>query len=74
MLFDGDSLNEVRDKRSITRLEWEVNIKSIQEEEFPKIWVGSLINCCRPNCEFTTSILEPRVYLSVCFYHVKYAF
>ena len=31
----------------------------MQEEEFPKMWVGSLINCCRPNFEVTASILEP---------------
>ena len=30
----------------------------MQEEEFPNMWVGSLINCCRPNCEVTASILE----------------
>ena len=57
MLFDGDNLNEVRDERP-TRLRWEVNIKSMQEEEFPKMWVGSLINCCRPNCEVTASRID----------------
>ena len=56
---------------SITRLGWEVNIKSMQEEEFPRMWVGSLINCCRPNCEITASILEPSYVVLLCSYQVE---
>ena len=70
MLFDGDNLNEVRDERP-TRLRWEVNIKSMQEEEFPKMWVGSLINCCRPNCEVMALILEPSYVVLSCLYQVE---
>ena len=56
---------------SITRLGWEVNIKSIQEEEFPKMWVSSLINCCRPNCEVTASILGPSDVVLLCLYQFE---
>ena len=56
---------------SITRVGWEVNIKSMQEEEFPKMWVGSLINCCRPNCEVTASILEPSYVVLSCLYQFE---
>ena len=43
----------------------------MQEEEFPKMWVGSLINCCRPNCEVTASILEPSYVVLSCLYQFE---
>ena len=42
---------------SITELSWEVN-RWIYEDESVKIWVGSLVNCCKPNWDVITSILE----------------
>ena len=56
---------------SITRRGWEVNIKSMQEEEFPKMWVGSVINYCRPNWEVTASNLEPSYVVSSCLYQFQ---
>ena len=50
----------------ITRLGWEINIKSIKGEEFPKMWVGFSINCCSPNSEVTASILEPSHVVLLC--------
>ena len=44
---------------SITRLGWEINNRSIYEGESVKIWIGSLINCCKPNWHVIASILEP---------------
>ena len=56
---------------SITRLRSEVNIKSMPEEDFPKMWVSSLIICCRPNCEVTESILEPLNVVLLCLYQFE---
>ena len=41
----------------------------MQEEEFPNMWVGCLINCCRPNWEVTTSIFEN--FVSLCLYQFE---
>ena len=43
----------------------------MQEEEFPNMWVGSLINCCRPNCEVTASILETSYFVSLRLYQFE---
>ena len=43
----------------------------MQEEEFPNMWVGSLINCCRPNCEVTASILDTSYFVSLCLYQFE---
>ena len=43
---------------SISRLGWEVNNRSIYEDESVKIWVGSLINCCKPNWDVTRLVLD----------------
>ena len=56
---------------SITRLGWEVNIKSLQEEELPKMWVSSLINYCRTTCEVTVSILKPSYVVLLCLYQFE---
>ena len=40
-------------------------------EEFTKMWAGSLINCCRPNCEVTESILEPSYVVLLCSYQFE---
>ena len=44
---------------SISKLGWELKIKSIHEEELFKICVGSLISWCKPFCEVTASIFLP---------------
>ena len=44
---------------SITKFGWDVNIKSIQEEEFSSKWVGSLITCLRSYSVAKQSILVP---------------
>ena len=43
----------------------------MQEEEFPKMWVGSLINCCKSNSEVTASILEPSYVVLSCLYQFE---
>ena len=57
---------------SITSLRKEVNTKSIQKEEFPKMRVGSLIHCFRPNCKVTASVLEPLYVLLLCLYQFEH--
>ena len=49
---------------------WMKGKYSINTGRFPKMWVGSLINCCRPNCEVTTSILGPSYVVLSCLYQV----
>ena len=51
--------------------EWEVNIKSMLGEQFLKIWVGSLINCYRPNCEVMATIFEPLYVVLSCLYQFE---
>ena len=41
------------------------------EEDFPKMWVSSLIICCRQNCEVTESILEPLNVVLLCLYQFE---
>ena len=48
----------------ITRLVWEVNIRSIQDGESFKTWVDSWINCFKPNWDFIALIFEPS-YVSI---------
>ena len=48
-----------------------MNIKSILEEEFPKMRVGSLINRFRPNFKVTASILGPSYVVLFCLYHFE---
>ena len=43
----------------------------MQEEEFPMMWVGSIINCCRPNCEVMALILELSYVVLSCLYQVE---
>ena len=38
---------------------WGVYIRSIYEEEFASICVGSLIISCNPSCEVTLSLVLP---------------
>ena len=45
-----------------------VNIKSIQDEDSSKIYVGSLKICCNPNCVTKASILASFYCLLSCFY------
>ena len=56
MLVDGDSLNEVRDKRPTP---WLGLDKSF------------LINCCRLNCEVTALILVPSYVVWSCLYQFE---
>ena len=35
------------------------------------MWVSSLINCCRPNCEVTASILEPLYVVLLHLYQIE---
>ena len=44
---------------SITKLGWEVKIRSIQEEDESKMCVGSLMIWLNPNCDVICSILLP---------------
>ena len=39
----------------------------MQEEEFPKVWVGF----CRPDCEVTASILKPAYVVFSCSYQFE---
>ena len=43
----------------------------MQEEEFPKMSDGSLINCCRRNCEVTASILKLSYVVLSCLYQFE---
>ena len=54
--------------RFIAKFWWDVNIKSMQEEDFAKTWVGSLIIICNPNCEVKVSILAPPHDVLSCLY------
>ena len=54
---------------SITRLGWDINTRSIQEDEFD-ICVGSWINCFSQNWEVVASILEPSLVLLSCLYQL----
>ena len=40
------------------RLDWEVNHRLIHEDDSVKVWVGFLINCCKPNWDVILSVLE----------------
>ena len=40
-------------------LGWEVNHRSIHEDESVKTWVSFVIDCCKPNWDNIASILEP---------------
>ena len=44
---------------SITRFDWEVNIRSIQDEDESSKWVGSLINWYSPWLHVKVSSLDP---------------
>ena len=44
---------------SITKLDCEQKSKSMHDEEFPIICVGSLMSCCNPKFDVKPSILEP---------------
>ena len=44
---------------SITSFGWDVNVKSMHEEEFALRWMGSLINCCKPNWDVMQLFLKP---------------
>ena len=43
----------------ITKFGWEAKIRSIQDKDFPRKWVGSLIIYCSRDWEVMASILEP---------------
>ena len=45
----------------VIKFGFDVNIKSIHEEEDSNIWVGSLITWCKPNCDEIFSIALPSV-------------
>ena len=53
ILVKGEWIPEV-----ITKFGWEEMIRSIQDTDFPWMWVGSLITCCSPNWQVTASVLE----------------
>ena len=44
---------------SITRFDWHVKIKSTHEEGFSAKWIGSLINCYKPNWDVIASVSKP---------------
>ena len=44
---------------SISKLGWELKIKSIFKDELFEIYVGLLISWCKPFCEVTPSIYLP---------------
>ena len=44
---------------SITRLRWETNTKSMQEDAAGNLWFGSLVSISIRNCDVTLSILVP---------------
>ena len=59
-LFGGGSGGEERrTPEPITILGWDVNHKSIQDLDFFKMWVGSLIICDKPNFEARSWNSEP---------------
>ena len=43
---------------SVIRFGFELNIRSIHEEEDSNIWVDSLIISCKPNCDEIFAILR----------------
>ena len=51
-------------------LGWEVNIRSIRDDESVKTCVGSRINCFRPNWDVIASILEPSYVVVSCLYRL----
>ena len=57
---------------SITRSGWEVHNRSIHEDESVEVWVGSLINCCKPNWDVITSALGPSWAALSCLYQFDY--
>ena len=54
---------------SATKFIWSVNIKSVQVEEFDKMWVGSQISCPRPQVVVSKSICEPSFDIMSSFHH-----
>ena len=52
------------------RLGWEVNIRSIQDDELFKTWVGSWINCFKPNWDVIASIFESSYVAVSCLYQL----
>ena len=56
-------------RNSITRLGWEVKIKSIQKEEWPKMPVGSLVICCRS--KLRSHIIDFGVRMLFCHAHTN---
>ena len=51
ILFDGDSFGAMNDELKILIPVWVTKIKSMQEDELSKMWVGSLIISESPNWE-----------------------
>ena len=49
-------------------LGWELNNRSTHEDQCVKIWVASLISCCKPNGDVVASILEPSWAVLSCLY------
>ena len=45
----------------VIKFDCEVNIKSIQAEEDSNTYVGSIITCCKPNCDEIFSIALPSI-------------
>ena len=59
---------------SIAKFGWDVESRSIHEEEFCNIFVGSLINWYNPSCEVILSIVLPsKVVLSLFYQFVDLA-
>ena len=59
-LSDDDNLNAMKSTpESVIKFGWDVNIRSIQDDEVFDMWVGFLIICCKPNCAVTFSISFP---------------
>ena len=56
----------------ITMFGWDVKIRSIHEEEFGNICVGSLIIWCNASCEATFSILLPSKLVLLLLYQFQY--
>ena len=44
---------------TILKLDWYVNIRSMQVEKSGKMWIGSESNCCKSKVVVSESISEP---------------
>ena len=59
---------------SVTILHWDVNNKSMQDLEFPKMWVGSVIICNKSNFEVRSWSWQPsKLILSILHHYLDFA-